>query len=358
MYYMNHDAVDCFTADFTAKDSIVGGRHYPLGYFAAEALERVRSHTGDIRRRTAQFKEDFQVFLAARETSSAAVAHHSLRVLWLELEKLPVYDLLLTGDRRAQALIPYLRRHSEETDDMLTPGTQRNAAYEKWIAKLDGLAAELDDFVRNTEWMLEEYFDKLRRRRVEHYARAFGDYRHDVDTAIQCAEESGEEDLTVDLSSLQFNYPVNISFVPSMDPETRKLTLAEQITFESLGSFLYMDLYKGMAAGNLPRRCQRCRKWFLAVGGYNTVYCDRVVPGTDRKTCRDVGAHEKEKAENQKAARKEYYRVYNRLKARKQRGKITTDEWNRQVVRAQELREKFEKRKLGEKEYVQMLNDL
>lgn len=122
MYYMNHDAVDCFTADFTAKDSIVGGRHYPLGCFAAEALERIRFHTGDIRRRTAQFKEDFQVFLAARETSSAAVAHHSLRELWLELEKLPVYDLLLTGDRRAKALIPYLRRHLEETDDMLTPG--------------------------------------------------------------------------------------------------------------------------------------------------------------------------------------------------------------------------------------------
>ena len=39
MYYMNHDAVDYFRVDFTPDASIVGGKYYPLGTFAAEALE-------------------------------------------------------------------------------------------------------------------------------------------------------------------------------------------------------------------------------------------------------------------------------------------------------------------------------
>ena len=37
MYYMNHDAVDYFQVDFTPAESVVGGKYYPLGTFAAEA---------------------------------------------------------------------------------------------------------------------------------------------------------------------------------------------------------------------------------------------------------------------------------------------------------------------------------
>ena len=33
---MNHDAVDYFRVDFTPDESIVGGKYYPLGTFAAE----------------------------------------------------------------------------------------------------------------------------------------------------------------------------------------------------------------------------------------------------------------------------------------------------------------------------------
>ena len=39
MFRMSYDAVDFFSADFTAAGVIVAGEEYPLGYFAAEALE-------------------------------------------------------------------------------------------------------------------------------------------------------------------------------------------------------------------------------------------------------------------------------------------------------------------------------
>ena len=120
MYYMNHDAVDYFRVDFTPDDSIVGGKYYPLGTFAAEALECGWNASEEIHRSLKRFQEEFQVFLAARDPSSAATALHAMRQLWTVLEELPLYNKLLAGDHRMAALIPYLRRHPDILDEMLT----------------------------------------------------------------------------------------------------------------------------------------------------------------------------------------------------------------------------------------------
>ena len=75
------------------------------------------------------------------------------------------------------------------------------------------------------------------------------------------------------------------------------------------------------------------------MGAYDTRYCMRIVPGETVKTCPQVGAHRKEKQRNgTEFVRKEYQKVYNRLRGRKNRGIISVDEWNRQVAVAQELK--------------------
>ncbi len=48
MFRMSYDAVDFFSADFTAAGVIVAGEEYPLGYFAAEALEVSRQTIGSL----------------------------------------------------------------------------------------------------------------------------------------------------------------------------------------------------------------------------------------------------------------------------------------------------------------------
>ena len=207
--------------------------------------------------------------------------------------------------------------------------------------------------------MLEDYFGELPSRKREAYADAFADYCTDVSGAIQDREEYGEEPLLFDLDTLEYAHPVNLAFVCSRDSETGLPCIAERMTFEKLSSFLYVDLYKGMAAGNPPRGCVHCGRWFLTVGGYNTMYCDREIPGSNGKTCRMIGAHEREKAANQSSeARKEYSRIYNKLKARKQRGTISTDQWNRQVAAAQRLKDDFAEGRIGKEEYVQPLDAL
>ena len=364
MYYMNQDAVDYFRVDFTPDESIVGGKHYPLGTFAVEMMEFGWNRTAEIRQPLKRFQKDFQVFLAARDASSEATAFHTMLELWQVLGKLPVYNKLMVEGHRLPSLIPYLRKHPDLLDEMLTPGTPRNEGYTRWMGKLERLEDELQAFVKNTQWMLDEFFQNLSSRKRQDYIRAYARYRDAMEDAIQekeDMEDEGEvwEDPSVDLDMLSFTFPVNISLVPVMDPKTRRPTLAEQMTFESLSSFLYLDLYKGMAAGNLPRRCAYCRRWFLAMGGYNTLYCSRVVPGTGGKTCRKIGAHarEKEKQRTETAAR-EYNRIYNRLKARKRRGRLSTDVWNQQVAQAQVLKDTFAAGMITREEYVQKLNAL
>lgn len=35
------DAVDLFAVEFTSRECVLGGRSYPLGFFVAEALDKI-----------------------------------------------------------------------------------------------------------------------------------------------------------------------------------------------------------------------------------------------------------------------------------------------------------------------------
>lgn len=115
----------------------------------------------------------------------------------------------------------------------------------------------------------------------------------------------------------------------------------EQIKFEELSNFLHYDLCRGISIENIPRRCECCGHYFLAMEDhlYDTRYCMRIASGETVKTCRQVGAQQKEQQRNgTEFVRKEYQKVYNRLRSRKNRGIISVDKWNRQVAQAQELK--------------------
>jgi hypothetical protein len=95
--------------------------------------------------------------------------------------------------------------------------------------------------------------------------------------------------------------------------------------------------------GNAPRRCHNCQRFFLLSNGYDTCYCNNIAPGEKEKTYRKVGAHKKEARKGGKTpARIEYDRVYNKLKTRRARGKLSVDEWNAAVALALEYKDKAE----------------
>ena len=355
MFRMSHDAVDFFSADFTSAGVIVAGEEYPLGYFAAETLEVSGQLALDIDAAAKEFAAEAQMFFAARDPSSAGIANEAFRRLWHLLRKLPLYDLLLRRED-APACFTSDEDCREMWDEMMTRGTQTHDDYARWIARLSRIGKDLSDFRRNTQWMLSAYFEGLPSCKRENYIDAYGRFKDGIGKA-KLADIDEESDPFYDppVASFRFDFPAHISFIPYRDEKTGKPKMAERSTFDDLIAFFYLDLTRGIAAGNLPRRCKNCGHWFVAVGGYNTQYCDRPILGQHGKTCRSVGAHETAKRKLREAAAKEYARTYNRLKGRKQRGTISTDEWNHIVAVAEELRAAFQAGEMAESEYCRKL---
>ena len=359
MIYHNDHFFERFDVLFGKKTSIVAGQEYPLGYFAAEAMEMDDALLAELKKLTHQASREFDIFLTARTASSAGAAIQELDRAWELVRQLPLYNKIPYREGRGSSvsgIVRELRSDTQKLERLLVTGTAENEQLRRWHGVYDRLADDLQRFQYDTDDMLTDYFEELPSRRPEAYAAAFGECMASFREIYMQTEDN--EDLAY-MNGRRFNFPVNISFVVERDQKTVLPFMAERMTFVDLISFLYMDLYRGMAAGNIPRLCHNCGKWFLAIGAYDTVYCQRVAPGETTRTCRQVGAHRKEREKNGKDfAYREYARVYNRLKARKQRETISEEEWHRWVAYIQELKAAFLVGGMSDVEYVTKLNQV
>lgn len=100
-----------------------------------------------------------------------------------------------------------------------------------------------------------------------------------------------------------------------------------------------MDFFRGLERAHLPRRCDGCGRWFLLTGGKYSCYCDIPLPGGAGKTCRDTGARKrfgsKCKTDPVWLA---YNRAYKTRYARRMRGKMSAEDFERWRRGAVELR--------------------
>ena len=235
--------------------------------------------------------------------------------------------------------------------EVQNPASEGYAMYQGMIMELFCFAERLRELRQFIAIMEKNCLEPLKRRSREAYAEAYSHFYARVLSAG--AQVFGNE--------FETSIPMEISFVPMFHPtEEGKIFIAEKAVFNSLMNFLQTEFYRGLALGNAPRRCHNCGKYFLLTNGYNTCYCNNIAPGETERTCRKVGAHRKESTgkENRTPTQKEYDRTYNRLKARKQRGKISIDEWNAAVAKAQELVAQSERGELTDEELKRELERL
>ena len=132
--------------------------------------------------------------------------------------------------------------------------------------------------------------------------------------------------------------------------------LCEAYTFDSLGSFLYFDFFRGLSRSYLPKRCDNCGMYFLLEGGKYSNYCERVLKDDPDRTCRDVGARKKygDKCKSDPIWLA-YNRAYKAHYARYMKKKMTAsefEEWSRLAI---VLRIEAETGKLIQAEYERLL---
>lgn len=345
------NSFDCFSVLFGKGEVFLNDMIFPLGQCTTDILNIDGEVLGELDRRIEKLMPAVKSLLQEKTDSAARSAQELLCAVWDLIFSFPVYRNLNMDIWTANNLFPLLLSDPEKWAEVQEAGTEGHAMFQKLMEGLEYFSESLRTFRGQVSGMLELYFEPLARRNTDAYADAFARYYGEMKSVEGIFGEGPFEQ----------SFPMENRFVPMAHPtEKGRVLLAEQAQFSYLTHFLYTDYYRGLMAGNAPRRCHNCGTYFLLTAGYNTCYCNNLAPGETSRTCRKVGAHRKEAQERVTAtpAQKEYAKVYNRLKARKQRGKITVNEWNAAVAMAQELKAQTERGELTDEELRQRLEAL
>lgn len=342
---------DHFTVFFYDNHLYIGGKEFPIGQSVVDVLNLDESVLDEIDRRVQEFIPAAQTLLAEKTDSAAALTQERLNAVLDVLFTLPVYRDLPMDEENSYHLFELLMADTEKWVQMEEPTSEGRVMFQGMLASLACLADSLRGFRQQIDVMARQYFEPLKRRNANAYAGAYSFFYAHMLTA----------DAYFFHESFQQSFPMEVSFVPMMDPtEKDTVFVAEKATFGSLTDLLRTEFYRGLAIGNAPRPCHNCGRYFLLTDNYNTCYCNNIAPGETERTCRKVGAHRKEARgrANRTPAQVEYDRAYNRLKTRKQRGKISVGEWNDAVAKAQMLVAQSERGELTDENLKRKLNEL
>lgn len=121
---------------------------------------------------------------------------------------------------------------------------------------------------------------------------------------------------------------------------------------------LYFDFFRGLRQGVIPKRCEHCGKFFLLTSGRYYDFYERVVKGTNGKTCRDIGDHKKyeEKCKSDPVWRA-YNRAYKAHYARLLKKKMTKSEFLTWSIWAAEYRDAALAGKVRIEEYEKKIKE-
>lgn len=344
------EAVDDFTALFYSDRVFIGAREYPIGQCVVDILNLEESELFRIDQILMEFFHTVQEVWEQDTEKSVLRAQKKLQDVWNLVSVLPVYrDLNIDWLHPVAQNAPLLEKLWSRIRYLTVEG---RAGVDENLRKLMGVNELLRTFQKQISLMLDGYFESLERRNSESYTVGVFQFYSDIMTA---------ELLERGTCELDHSFPIKVQFVPMLSPVGEdKVILAERTRFSALLDFLEVEFFRGLSVGNVPRRCHNCGKYFLLTAGYNTCYCNNIAPGETERTCRKVGAHRKEARDRagRTPAQIEYDRAYNRLKQRKNRKKITIDEWNVAVAKAQGLLERSERGELADEELKQQLDKL
>ncbi len=291
----------------------VGKKDYPIGQCCVDVMNLNKATLDEIDRRVRQFIPVAQKLPIEKTGSAAALAQERLNTVWELIFALLVYRDLRMDESCCFHTFRRLMADREKWAQVQDPSSEGYTIYRGMMAGFACFAESIRVFRQQVTEMTRKYFEPLKRRTNGAYAEAYSRFYADMlSVGAHIFNDEFEQSL-----------PLEVNFVPMLHPtEEGRVFVAEKSTFNSLADFLRTEFYRGLALGNAPRQCRK------------------------------VGAHRKEalgKA-NRTPARKEYDRTYNRLKARKQRGKISVDEWNAAVAKAQELLERSKRGELTDEE--------
>jgi hypothetical protein len=314
------DTIDCYIA----KDKIeVNHQVFQLGELSEDFLNTSREEfleMDTLCRRLEYLDSPSQAFEARIE----------MQLLRTKLLKYKLFRLLLTSPR------------SDELDKFELPVWNPEEDYPDEPELVDEDEAELDPreiqnlsdryqlavhdiYAFNTAMFgfIDRFVDHLDKMDRDNYAEAF--YNFSLDGYMK--EHRGIPDHPERIFTVSDS--LSVQYVPRKKSDGG-YAIYECYLVERLQSFLKLDFYRALMVGHVIRRCKNCEKFFLLTSGFNTVYCDRPIPGRPHRNCRNQGAKNiaKLNAKNNPVL-KEYGFAYGRVNTDYNRDHIALEERNR-----------------------------
>ena len=344
---MSLNTFDKFSVLFWEGNVMIGDTSLPLGQITTDIMNLDEQVLTEIENRINAFLKEMGVFFEQKNDSAVFPVQKKLNAVWDVGFDLPLYRDLPMDERTSRHLFPMLLADKDKWEEAVVEGTEGNKMLLEFVSRLEYFPESLRNFRGQITGMLEFYFEKLTRHNSAAYAEAYARYFQEM--AAAGALFFGD-------TPFEQSFPIQVKFTPMRHPAmNEKIVMAEEAGFSALSHFLYTDFYRGLIAGNAPRRCHNCGRFFLLNKGYDTCYCNNIAPDETEKTCRKVGAHRKtQELAGATPVQIEYRKVYNRLKTRKNRGKLDTDEWNVAVAGALDLKERAERGEIKDEELKQL----
>lgn len=340
-----------FTVRFFSDRVDIDGTLLPIGQVSTEILNLPNEILHDLQEavlgsfavvREKLFHPDIKKDLAVVTEAQDKLN----RILQLLFTVPPFCYMDLDKEFDCNFLLHCFKNFPDEFLKMVTIGTRENCFLADFFGKLCSSVEEIIAFKSYVDIMLTLYFEHLKKRNSEHYAIGVFRFLEDTELLNNIAAQLPQRPSFLFLQ----RQSATIEYTPMPNPENKmEYTLTERMMFQTIGAFLHIDFFRGLMSGNAPRRCHNCGTYFLLTEGYNTRYCNNIAPGETERTCRKVGAHRKaSRNEGKTPVQVEYDKVYNRLKTRKRRGKISVDEWNAAVAKAQDLKDQAGRGEISE----------
>ena len=354
LVYHAYDFIDGFSALFGDGNAVFPKRSLPLGSVTVDVLNLDDALLSKLHASALTLHNEVAAFLSDDyDAAQEAFANSALQDFFSLLIQFPVYREL---DMNHIPSFELLRSYPDARERMRTKGTEEYMQTRTWLMHLHALVPMIRAFRQRGEKLLDENFSDVTERTPSGYAKRLSEYFKHVGFEYRFASDALEqEDLNEEAfermrkdyrKELEREYfsshiPISVTYRSLPHPKNDgDFLLAEEVFFRDVGTFLSLDLMRGLMAGHLPRRCAHCGRWFLLESGYDIRYCENPAPGEPDKTCRQVGAHRREARLNSTdRIRKEYRRVANRLKGQKFRRTLSVDDWNEYMRQAQDLRD-------------------
>ena len=180
------DVIGNFTALFTGGNVVLGGKSFPLGQISTDVLNMPQQNIIAISMMGMAFSHRTMTrFLEQQKEINLAEfskIEEELNKVLDVIVAMPLYrELAVDWDVSRRVLTIIRDQRPEAIEPILTPGTPEHQMALDWINQFGFIGAEISTFHTYVGYMLNAYFERLRKRSPEAYAHGVCEFFKDPD---------------------------------------------------------------------------------------------------------------------------------------------------------------------------------